>query len=461
MLRLLTRMARALSWSRRTWSTASDREFHEDLYRSDDYDPFSLAYPGYTTIRRFADLVEPSLPAAGTVVDLGCGPGEITCEMAARRPDLSFVGIDHSQAAIAKARANIARRGVSNIRFECRHVEEYIPDGPVDLVTLFDSFHHLTQPAAFVKRLGPHVRHWALIEPRGSWAGTWQKDLDFDWVAQDLDNIRAHVASLIAPASAAPESSAASARLAEAGRQTSDDQRRRPPVPAAPSAGAAVERRYTLDDLQRFFDGYALDLRGTVAGLESYPPAANHQGALRERFGDLRYQLYRDIDDWLFAQNLDLHAKHWMIVAERGGKTRRVDLSPLPGPAVNLSAVAGPYDVKYGEYRGPRDEAAGQRIAGAIKLTNEGWEAWSSEGERGVFTSYHWLDPQGHIVTFDGERTPLPRPVAPGETCEVAITILAPAAPGKYRLAIDLVREGVTWFSQAGRPWLEVPFEIH
>jgi hypothetical protein len=77
-----------------------------------------------------------------------------------------------------------------------------------------------------------------------------------------------------------------------------------------------------------------------------------------------------------------------------------------------------------------------------------------------VFTSYHWLDAKGGIVEFDGARTPLPRGVAPGETCEVAITIRTPPSPGRYRLAIDLVREGVTWFSQAGCPWLEVPFEI-
>jgi SAM-dependent methyltransferase len=462
MFSFLSRLVRKLNWSRRKWSAATDREFHEDLYRSDDYDPFSLAYPGYTTIRRFADLVEPALPAAGTIVDLGCGPGEITCELAARRTDLNFLGVDHSTAAVAKAQANKSRRGVTNVRFECRDVETYNPADRIDLVTLFDSFHHLTQPAAFVERLGSRVRRWALIEPRGSWAGTWQKDLDFDWVAHDLDKIRAHIASLcgIAPAFAAP------APLA--------------PAFAADAASAdkpreAIERRYTLDDLQRFFAGYTLDLRGTVAGLESYPPTPNQHGELRERFGALRYELFRDLDEWLFTSHRDLHAKHWLVIAERPGQTehgdssersgrwktrRAAELSPLPASHADFSPVAGPYDVKYGAYRGPRDAAAGERVVGAITLTNEGWEGWSSHGERGVFTSYHWLSGKGHIVMFDGERTPLPRTIAPGETGEVAITLIAPDAPGKYRLAIDLVREGVTWFSQAGRPWLEVPFDI-
>jgi hypothetical protein len=274
--------------------------------------------------------------------------------------------------------------------------------------------------------------------------------------------------------------SASASSDATADKPNAPDAPRAPLAPVAPLAshfpGEAIERRYTLDDLQRFFAGYTLDLRGTVAGLESYPPAPHQHGELRERFGELRYELFRDLDEWLFTSHRDLHAKHWLVIAERAGqpgdgdsterserwKTRRAArLSPLPASTAEFSPVAGPYDVKYGAYRGPRDAAAGERVVGAIALTNEGREAWSSHGERGVFTSYHWLSAKGHIVTFDGERTPLPRAIAPGETGEVAITILAPDAPGKYRLAIDLVREGVTWFSQAGRVWMEVPFDIH
>jgi hypothetical protein len=31
--------------------------------------------------------------------------------------------------------------------------------------------------------------------------------------------------------------------------------------------------------------------------------------------------------------------------------------------------------------------------------------------------------------------------------------VRAPETAGTYVLAIDLVKEGVTWFSQAGMPW--------
>jgi SAM-dependent methyltransferase len=447
MLKLLGRIARELNWARRRWSTASDREFHEGLYSTDNYDPFSPAYPGYITIRRFADLVEPYLPVAGTVLDLGCGPGEITCELAARRSDLAFVGIDHSSAAIAKAHKNISRRGLANVRFECGNVEQYEPPGRVELATLFDSFHHLIQPASLVRRLGARVERWALIEPRGSWLGTWQKDLDFDWIIHDLEKIRSRVeASINRPSPldfprGDPELVEGSSIVEES------------------HSGDAVERRYTVDDLRRFFDGYALDLRGTIAGLESYPPAKGRNGSLRSRFGELEYRAYREIDEWLHSQNLDLHAKHWLIIVERGGAERTVDLQKLQQSPINPPPVAGPYDVKYGAYAGPTTALPREQIVGSIELTNEGWKPWSS-GDDHIFTSYHWLDATGRIVMLDGVRTPLPRSIVSGETSTVAIRIVAPDAAGRYRLAIDLVCEGVTWFSQAGRPWREVPFVI-
>src|SRR5205823_8060876 len=124
----------------------------------------------------------------------------------------------------------------------------------------------------------------------------------------------------------------------------------------------AVERRYTLDDFRGFFDGLTLDLRGTVAGLETYPPGARSADDTRERFGELQYQLYRDIDDWLLERNLDLQAKHWLIVAERGGRGRNVVVSSGARGSAPEARVAGAFDVRYGEYHGPREAKPGEQI---------------------------------------------------------------------------------------------------
>ncbi len=48
---------------------------------------------------------------------------------------------------------------------------------------------------------------------------------------------------------------------------------------------------------------------------------------------------------------------------------------------------------------------------------------------------------------FEGERWPLPRRIHPGETALAWIRLQAPSLPGRYRIRLDLIEEGVTWFS--------------
>ena len=42
------------------------------------------------------------------------------------------------------------------------------------------------------------------------------------------------------------------------------------------------------------------------------------------------------------------------------------------------------------------------------------------------------------------------RVLNPGETWSGEVALQAPAAPGRYLLQVDLVREGVAWFSTKG-----------
>src|SRR6185436_11905262 len=138
---------RSLAWARalrrRTagWSAGDDRAFHDALFSAPAHDPFSVTYPGNVTIRRFADRADPYVQGAGTVVDLGCGPGEITCELARRHPATRFLGVDHSAMAIEQARRNAGRLDVANVTFEVADISSYALPGRTDLVTMFDAFH--------------------------------------------------------------------------------------------------------------------------------------------------------------------------------------------------------------------------------------------------------------------------------------------------------------------------------
>ncbi len=65
-----------------------------------------------------------------------------------------------------------------------------------------------------------------------------------------------------------------------------------------------------------------------------------------------------------------------------------------------------------------------------------------------VFLSYHWYDANGDAVVWDGKRSTANIPA--GQTSLVYAEVAGPPSPGSYRLAFDLVQEGVAWFSDRG-----------
>ena len=86
-------------------------------------------------------------------------------------------------------------------------------------------------------------------------------------------------------------------------------------------------------------------------------------------------------------------------------------------------------------------------ITAAVKLTNTSNFAWPAAGPNPVRLGFHWTDLGGKTVVWDGQRTALPADVPVGGQVTVNATIPTPAVPGAYLLKLDLVREGITWFS--------------
>jgi glycosyltransferase involved in cell wall biosynthesis len=67
--------------------------------------------------------------------------------------------------------------------------------------------------------------------------------------------------------------------------------------------------------------------------------------------------------------------------------------------------------------------------------------------------SYHWMSVDGReMLLFDGLRTHLSKPLAPGEKRTYPTRVLAPDEPGNYRLRCTLVQEGFRWLDQSQPP---------
>ncbi len=105
-------------------------------------------------------------------------------------------------------------------------------------------------------------------------------------------------------------------------------------------------------------------------------------------------------------------------------------------------------------------QRAGARTTARLVLANDGAATWRSRGADGLQLSYHWLDTRGNAIVWDGLRTPFAQPVAPGETVELEVPLVAPRPPGRYVLRFDLVEEHRFWLSEVGVATLDVEVDV-
>jgi hypothetical protein len=103
------------------------------------------------------------------------------------------------------------------------------------------------------------------------------------------------------------------------------------------------------------------------------------------------------------------------------------------------------------------DEPRAGALGGAeVEVENAGAATWRDD----VACSYHWLDALGNPIVWDGIRTPLGRPVEPGDRLSLRIGVRAPMPPGRYRFALDLVAEHRAWFGELGSAGPEEEREV-
>lgn len=90
-----------------------------------------------------ADAVKPHM----RVLDIGCGPGTITADLAALVPDGHVTGVDHAPGILDQARATAAERGLDNVEFAVAdvHALDY-PDDSFCVVHAHQVLQHVGDP---------------------------------------------------------------------------------------------------------------------------------------------------------------------------------------------------------------------------------------------------------------------------------------------------------------------------
>jgi 3D (Asp-Asp-Asp) domain-containing protein len=95
----------------------------------------------------------------------------------------------------------------------------------------------------------------------------------------------------------------------------------------------------------------------------------------------------------------------------------------------------------------PVKASPGDSLNILVNIRNLSTTTWPAHIRKAVKCSYHIYDCNGKILLWDGARSNLPYDMSPNSEIALPLTIEAPSEPGQYRIAIDLVQEQVTSFS--------------
>jgi ubiquinone/menaquinone biosynthesis C-methylase UbiE len=126
---------------------------------SHGHDESVLRSHKWRTVENSAAFVLPYLRDGMALLDVGCGPGTITADLARRIPDGAVVGVDLPPDVIGTAQHDF---GSANLRFEVGDVYAlHFDEGSFDLVFAHQVLQHLGDPVA---ALGEMLR---VIRPGG------------------------------------------------------------------------------------------------------------------------------------------------------------------------------------------------------------------------------------------------------------------------------------------------------
>jgi len=141
----------------------------------------------WRTAENSAAYLLPHLAAGQSLLDVGCGPGTITLDLARRLSPGVVVAVDTAEAPLVRARKDAEDRGIDNVRFGAADVTR-LPFRPAtyDVVHAHQLLQHVADPVAALREMARVCKPGGLVAVRDSdyAAMTWyplDPDLD-DWL---------------------------------------------------------------------------------------------------------------------------------------------------------------------------------------------------------------------------------------------------------------------------------------
>ncbi|SDJ53615.1 class I SAM-dependent methyltransferase [Streptomyces indicus] len=134
----------------------------------------------WRTAANSAAYLLPELKPDHRILDVGCGPGTITADLAALVPQGHVTGVEIAAGVLDQARATAAERGLDNVEFEVADVHglQYADDS-FDVVHAHQVLQHVGDPVQALREMRRVTRPGGIIAVRDSdYAGmVWYPEL--------------------------------------------------------------------------------------------------------------------------------------------------------------------------------------------------------------------------------------------------------------------------------------------
>ncbi|MFD3514677.1 methyltransferase domain-containing protein [Streptomyces sp. NPDC058657] len=122
----------------------------------------------WRTAENSAAYLLPHLRPGARVLDVGCGPGTITADLARLvGPDGRVTGVDAAPGILERARATAAERGLRNTEFASADVHDLpFPDDAFDVVHAHQVLQHVGDPVGALREMRRVCRPGGLVAAR-------------------------------------------------------------------------------------------------------------------------------------------------------------------------------------------------------------------------------------------------------------------------------------------------------
>ncbi len=119
------------------------------------------------TIENSAAYLAPHLSPGSTLLDVGCGPGTLTADLAVAVDPGHVVAIDQEPAVLREAAGVAAERGIDTIEFRAGDVYDIdADDGTFDVVHAHQVLQHLSDPVRALREMARVTRPGGIVAAR-------------------------------------------------------------------------------------------------------------------------------------------------------------------------------------------------------------------------------------------------------------------------------------------------------